>query len=103
MDSPATRLYRNRVFLSHAGVDTQAAHHFAEMLRRNGVDVWFDKDNLQPGDRWMATLEDAIEQSSAMLVYVGQLGAGMGRSRSWLRPGAQHRCPGCVQAHSCTW
>ena len=74
MESAATSLHRHRVFLSHAGADTQAAHQFAEMLRRNGVDVWFDKDNLRPGDRWMATLEDAIEQSSAMLVYVGRLG-----------------------------
>src|SRR4051794_19937389 len=63
-----------RVFLSHAGVDTQAAQELARALRQNGLDVWFDKDNLQPGDNWMATLETAIHQSSAMIVYVGRTG-----------------------------
>jgi hypothetical protein len=45
-----------------------------EILRRNGLEVWFDKDNLQPGDPWMATLEEAIAHASAMIVYVGRLG-----------------------------
>jgi WD40 repeat protein len=63
-----------RVFLSHAGADTAAAQAFAALLRVNGLRVWFDKDNLQPGDRWMPALEQAIQQSSAMVVYVGGQG-----------------------------
>ena len=59
------------IFLSHAGADTRAARQFADILRHNGLDVWFDKDDLQPGDAWMATLEQAIFDASAMLVYVG--------------------------------
>src|SRR5690348_15592427 len=62
------------IVLSHAGADSQAAREFAKTLRRNGLDVWFDQDNLQPGDPWMATLEEAITGASAMLVYVGKLG-----------------------------
>ena len=46
----------------------------AEILRRNGLDVWFDKDNLLPGDDWQAGLEEAISQASAMVVYVGRNG-----------------------------
>jgi len=65
---------KGHIFLSHAGADTQAARQFAEILRRNGLDVWFDKDNLQPGDPWMATLEEAISHASAMLVYIGSSG-----------------------------
>ena len=45
-----------------------------ETLRANGLDVWFDQDSLDPGDRWMTSLESAIEQSSAMIVHVGRLG-----------------------------
>jgi WD40 repeat protein len=67
-------LVQTRVFLSHTGADTDAARAFAEILRRNGIDVWFDKDNLKPGDRWMESLETAIAASSAMVVYVGRLG-----------------------------
>src|SRR5437588_8012034 len=62
------------VFLSPAGPDTQAARQLAQVLRRHGLDVWFDKDNLQPGDHWMAALETGIRQSSAMIVYVGRMG-----------------------------
>src|SRR5260370_23078777 len=67
-------LRKGHIFLSHAGADTQPARQFAEVLRRNGLDVWFDKDNLQPGDPWMPTLEEAISRASAMLVYIGSLG-----------------------------
>ncbi|MBZ5726509.1 MAG: toll/interleukin-1 receptor domain-containing protein [Acidobacteriia bacterium] len=63
-----------RIFLSHAGADTQAARQFAEILRRNDVDVWFDKDDLQPGGDWQATLEEAIAQATGMIVYVGSSG-----------------------------
>ena len=63
-----------RVFLSHVGVDTAAAQAFAARLRANGVRVWIDKDDLQPGDIWMPTVEQAIQDSSAMVVYVGRLG-----------------------------
>jgi deoxyribodipyrimidine photolyase-like uncharacterized protein len=59
------------IFLSHAGADIQAARQFAEILRRNGVEVWFDNDNLNSGDPWMATLEDAISAASGMIVYIG--------------------------------
>src|SRR5688572_4493050 len=62
------------VFLSHAGADIAAARNFAEILRRSGIDVWFDHDSLQPGDEWMKALERAIQSSSAMIVYVGRLG-----------------------------
>jgi WD40 repeat protein/energy-coupling factor transporter ATP-binding protein EcfA2 len=72
--TPAEGIRMSHVFLSHAGADTQAAHQFAEILRRNGLNVWFDKDNLGPGDPWMATIERAISNASAMLVYVGRLG-----------------------------
>src|SRR5207253_2473081 len=35
---------------------------------------WFDQDNLQPGDNWMATLEKAISAASAMIVYIDNRG-----------------------------
>src|SRR4051794_20144044 len=63
-----------RVFLSHSGPDTLAASNLAEVLRRSGIEVWLDKDNLEPGTRWMEGIERAIDESDAMLVYIGQLG-----------------------------
>src|ERR1039457_5423619 len=71
---PAEIPRRGCIFLSHAGADTQAARQVAEILRRSGLDVWFDKDKLKPGDPWMATLEEVIANASAMIVYIGRLG-----------------------------
>ena len=80
----------SRVFLSHAELDKHAAREFAEKLRRNDIAVWFDQDDLQPGDPWMATLEKAIRECSAMIVYVGRLGV-----QSWVdRSALQDTLPG---------
>jgi tetratricopeptide (TPR) repeat protein len=62
------------IFLSHAGTDTVAAAEFAEILRRNGVNIWLDRDELQPGELWMLALEDAIQTARGMIVYVGGSG-----------------------------
>jgi hypothetical protein len=62
------------IFLSHAGADVHAARQLVEILRRDGFDVWFDKDSLQAGNSWMATLEEAVSDASAMIVYIGRLG-----------------------------
>ncbi|MBZ5622728.1 MAG: toll/interleukin-1 receptor domain-containing protein [Acidobacteriia bacterium] len=101
---PGKILHKGPIFLSHAGADTQAARQFAEILRLNGLNVWFDKDNLQPGDHWMATLEEAISQASAMIVYIGSSGVhawvdrevrfGLVRNTG-MGPGMD---PGCVHA-----
>jgi WD40 repeat protein len=65
---------KDHVFLSYATADAQAARQFAETLRRNGIEVWFDRDNIRPGDPWIAALEEAISDASAMVVYIGRLG-----------------------------
>jgi WD40 repeat protein/energy-coupling factor transporter ATP-binding protein EcfA2 len=65
---------KDHIFLSHSGADTQAAAHLAQIIRRNGFNVWMDQDNLQPGEHWMPTIEEAISGASAMVVYVGSLG-----------------------------
>ena len=67
------------IFVSHSGADTEAARRLAEILHRNGLPAWFDKESLQPGDPWMPTLENAIQKASAMIVYIGRLGV-----RAWV-------------------
>ena len=76
---------RNRkshlLFLSHAGVDTDAARALAERIestpeaRQRGLKVWFDKKDLKAGEGWQAQLEQALERdSTAFAVYVGSRG-----------------------------
>ncbi|MBA4159645.1 MAG: TIR domain-containing protein [Gemmatimonadetes bacterium] len=62
------------LFLSHSGADSAAAKDLARRLREAGLEVWLDLDHLQPGDPWMAKLEEALQQASAFAVYVGSSG-----------------------------
>ena len=49
--STAATVSEGQIFLSHSGADTQAARQLAELPRRNGLAVWFDRDNLAPDTR----------------------------------------------------
>jgi len=68
------------LFLSHAGSDTEAARRLQDALLRTdvaksaGLQVWFDKDDMLPGEPWQPQLERAIEEASAFAVYVGASG-----------------------------
>jgi hypothetical protein len=68
------------LFLSHSGLDTEAARKLKQRLevapeaREHGVRVWFDKDDLRAGEPWQPQLEEAIHRSTAFAVYVGSRG-----------------------------
>jgi len=68
------------LFLSHSGVDTEAARELKRRLeespdaRAAGLRVWFDKEDLPAGRDWMESLEDNIAESTAFAVYVGTRG-----------------------------
>lgn len=69
------------LFLSHSGADTEAASELkrrilaSEAAKTAGLTVWFDKDDLNPGDIWQRELADAIsKRATAFAVYVGSRG-----------------------------
>jgi hypothetical protein len=68
------------LFLSHAGIDSDAALDLAHRLeavpaaREAGLRVWIDKRDLAPGHSWQRQFEDAIDQSTAFAVYLGARG-----------------------------
>ena len=69
------------IFLSHSGVDTEAAKRLKRLLlnspdaRKAGLRVWFDKDDLRPGESWSAQIAKVIEtEATAFVVYVGSRG-----------------------------
>ena len=49
---------QRRIFISHSRADRDWVRAFAESLKAQGVQVWLDDLQIQPGDR----LEDAIEE-----------------------------------------
>jgi hypothetical protein len=69
------------LFLSHAGVDSDAALRLVEQIeatptaRDHGLKVWIDKRDLRAGRDWQGQLEDAIQtRSTAFAVLLGQNG-----------------------------
>jgi WD40 repeat protein len=68
------------LFLSHSGIDTDAARALKERLlaapaaQEHELTVWVDKDDLRAGEPWQDQIEDAIAKSHAFAVYVGSKG-----------------------------
>ncbi|MFB9982644.1 TIR domain-containing protein [Mesorhizobium kowhaii] len=72
---------RYLLFLSHSGIDTEEARELKRRLeesssgREAGLKVWFDKDDLQPGQTWQSQLEAVLTKGcTAFAVYVGSKG-----------------------------
>jgi WD40 repeat protein len=76
-DTPKSPL----LFLSHAGADVEAARALKRRIeqapeaRKQGLKVWFDKDNLRAGESWQGQLEETIgRRATAFAVYIGSRG-----------------------------
>ena len=59
------------VFLSHNSKDKPIVEQIAHKLEAKGLKVWLDKWNLIPGDAWQEDLEDALDESQTIAVFVG--------------------------------
>src|SRR5438067_11218790 len=64
------------VFLSHNSNDKPAVRELKALLEANGLQVWLDEDELQPGIPWQQLLEAGIKASKSVAVLVGQDGLG---------------------------
>ena len=64
------------VFLSHNSKDKPAVRDLKQRLTAQGLTVWFDEDELQPGIPWQQLLEAGIKSSASAAVLVGKDGLG---------------------------
>ena len=58
------------IFLSYAREDSAAAARIAEALRSQGVEVWFDQNELRGGDSWDQKIKTQIRQCALFLPIV---------------------------------
>jgi len=58
------------IFLSYSRKDHQWVQDFVSALRKAGVRAWFDVQDLAPGDRWEDQIQDALRQSSTLVVIL---------------------------------
>lgn len=60
----------SRVFVCYARKDGSFALRLAKDLRAAGVNVWMDQLSIRPGEPWDAKVEEALLQSSHVLVLL---------------------------------
>src|SRR5258705_9875916 len=58
------------VFISHSTKDKQVVRAIAERLRADGLRVWFDDWQLRVGDSIPAKIEEGLEHSRVLLLYM---------------------------------
>ncbi len=58
------------VFVSYAREDTAAAQRVAEALRSQGVEVWFDQNELRGGDAWDQKIRKQINDCTLFLPII---------------------------------
>ena len=47
-----------KVFCSHRSVDKPEVEAFATLLRKKGIDAWFDRWEIAPGDDIVARMNE---------------------------------------------
>jgi TIR domain/SIR2-like domain len=71
-----TRAHRERhrskgcIFVSYASDDLEVARYVVNQLQSAGCLVWFDKEQIQPGENWDDVLRDAVEQRCGLFVSI---------------------------------
>jgi len=63
---------RPTVFLSYSMNDSKDVEKIARYLGDSEVPVWFDKWAIVPGDRWQERIEQALNESQVILIFVGK-------------------------------
>lgn len=64
--------FKYDVFLSHSSKDKPAVRELAERLKRDGLRVWLDDWEIQPGDLISLKIEEGLQQSRTLVLVMSQ-------------------------------
>jgi hypothetical protein len=56
------------IFVSYASPDLEIATHVVRQLQNAGCRVWFDKEQIQPGESWERALQGCIEERCGLFL-----------------------------------
>lgn len=59
-----------KVFVSYASRDEELATRIVASLEDAGLDAWFKKREILPGDNWAEKIASGLKESNAMVVLV---------------------------------
>jgi len=63
-------MLKHKVFISYASEDTEIAQRLYDDLSKAGVELWFDRQSLMPGQDWRLELEKALKESTIFLALI---------------------------------
>jgi len=58
------------VFISYAKADRDTARKLANDLSSEGLRVWFDEDQVHPGDQWTEAVEAGLSQARTLIAVI---------------------------------
>lgn len=59
-----------QIFVSHSHKDNVWCDKFVEGLNEYNVDIWYDKQGLKAGARWVKTIEQELESRDIFIVVI---------------------------------
>ena len=59
-----------KVFISYSQVDEALASRVVASLEEGGLDAWFSKREIMPGDNWADKIAQGLRESDAMVVLL---------------------------------
>jgi hypothetical protein len=80
---PSSATAAGAVFVSYAKEDLEAVRRLASALEAVGVDVWFDKTELKPGDDWDRKIRRNIETCALFLPVISRTTQERSRAYFW--------------------
>ena len=60
------------IFLCYAHSDREVVHNLYRSMKDDGINIWLDSENLQPGQDWQQEIRKAILKSDAILVCLSR-------------------------------
>jgi class 3 adenylate cyclase len=67
-------------FVSYVREDAHTVEALCSALKAGGVDVWLDREMIQPGERWQVAIRQAIERGAFFLACFSEASAKRDRS-----------------------
>jgi len=65
-----------RIFLCYGSEDENEVRELCARLKSDGFDVWFDEDELLPGQCWELKIREALRRSQAVIVCFSRKSVG---------------------------
>ncbi|MDM8553662.1 alpha/beta fold hydrolase [Desulfococcaceae bacterium HSG7] len=63
-------MFKNKVFICYAKEDQEIAIKLYTDLKKEGLNLWFDKDHIFPGQNWEYEIRRAIKKSTFFLAII---------------------------------